>query len=275
MQQRRARKLSVKDQRAKKPKTRKLSVSISSSDDRQKGLIKRLRRERDQALQLQAASAEVLRAIGSSRGGELTSVFEAMLANALRICEAKFGHILLYDGERFHAAYLHDVPASYRAFWEQHGPIRPKPNTGLGLLVRTKQIAHIPDLKAHSAYAEREPLRIVTVDQAGARSFLSVPMLKENELIGAIVIYRQEVQPFTERQIDLVKIFANQGGRRRRPTSLRSSAARPSTCSRCWIRWSKRPHGCARPRAPLFRSARARFIAMWRRSLTRRSISPS
>lgn len=210
MHRRRATKRTAKVQRPKASKTRNLPLAVTSSDDRQRELIKRLRRERRQLLRLQAASAEVLKVIGSSRYGETKSVFEAMLANAMRICEAKFGHILLYDGERFHAAHLHDVPASYRAFWEQHGPIRPSPNTGLGRLVQTKQIAHIPDLKAHSAYAQREPLRVVTVDQAGARSFLCVPMLKENELIGAIVIYRQEVKPFTEKQIDLVKTFADQ-----------------------------------------------------------------
>src|SRR6266404_7735695 len=128
----------------------------------------------------------------------------------MRICEAKFGHLLLYDGESFLATHLHDVPPSYREYWEEHAPIRPGPNTGLGRLARSKQVAHIPDLKADSAYAEREPLRVVTVQQAGARSFLAVPMLKENKLIGAIVIYRKEVRPFTEKQIELVQNFAAQ-----------------------------------------------------------------
>src|SRR5690349_21820607 len=94
-------------------------------------LLERLTRERDDAVERQVASAEVLKIISSSPG-ELKSVFEAMLASALRICEAKFGHILLYDGERFQATHLHDVPSAYRTFWEEHGPILPSPNTGLG-----------------------------------------------------------------------------------------------------------------------------------------------
>ena len=152
----------------------------------------------------------MLRVVSASPGN-MKPVFEAMLANALRICEAKFGHILLYDGERYHAAHLHDVPSSYREFWEQHGPIRPGPTTGLARLARTKQVAHIPDIKADSVYAaEREPLRVVTVEQAGARTLLAVPMVKDDVLIGAIIIYRQEVRPFSEKQIDLVKNFAAQ-----------------------------------------------------------------
>jgi hypothetical protein len=197
-----------KGQRAKKP-ARARKASAAHSEHAQEQLLERLRRERDEAVELQAASAEVLKIISSSPG-ELKSVFEAMLASALRICKAKFGHILLYDGERYHATHLHDVPPSYRAFWQQHGPIRPSPNTALWRLARTKQVAHIPDLKADSAYAEREPLRVVTVEQAGARSFVAVPMLKEKELIGAIVIYRQEVQPFAPIQIELVQNFAAQ-----------------------------------------------------------------
>ncbi len=162
-----------------------------------------------ESLEQQTATSEVLKVISASPG-DMKPVFESILSNALRICEAKFGHLLLYDGESFQATHLHDVPPSYREYWEQHAPIRPGPNTGLGRLARTKQVAHIPDLKADSGYAERDPLRVATVDQAGARSFLAVPMLKENRLIGAIVIYRKEVRPFTEKQIELVKNFAAQ-----------------------------------------------------------------
>jgi GAF domain-containing protein len=140
-----------------------------------------------ESLDRQTATSEVLRVISTSPG-DMKPVFEAILANALRICEAKFGHILLYDGECYHAAHLHDVPPSYRQFWEQHGPLRPGPNTGLAQLARTKQITHIPDLKADPTYAAREPLRVITVDEAGARTFLGVPMVTENKLVGAVVI---------------------------------------------------------------------------------------
>ena len=163
-----------------------------------------------ETLEQQTATSEVLWVVSASPG-DMKPVFEAMLANALRICEAKFGHLLLYDGELYHAAHLHDVPPSYREFWERNGPIRPGPNTALARLARTKQVAHIPDLKANSVYAnEREPLRVVTVDHAGARTLLAAPMVKDDQLIGAIVIYRQEVRPFTDKQIELVQNFAAQ-----------------------------------------------------------------
>src|SRR5262249_37881789 len=82
-----------------------------------------------------------------------------------------------------------------------HGPIRPAPNTGLARIARTKQVVHIPNLKADSAYSEREPLRVVTVEHAGARSLVAVLMLKENKLIGAIVIYRQELRPLLTNRV--------------------------------------------------------------------------
>lgn len=169
----------------------------------------RLLNELRESLQQQIATSEVLKIISSSRG-ELEEVFQVMLANAMSICEAKFGHLLLYDGEGFSAAYLHDVPPSYREYWKQHQPIKANPNTGIGRIAHTRQVVHITDLKAEQAYTERDPLRVVTVEGAGARSFLLVPMLKEDELIGAIVIYRQEVRPFTEKQIELLQNFASQ-----------------------------------------------------------------
>src|SRR5215475_8634537 len=145
--QRGAGKRSARGQPAKKHKAaRKTSTARSSIDLTKTQLVKRLTRERDEAVESQAASAEVLKVIGSSPG-DMTPVFEAMLANAMRICDAKFGHILLYDGERYHATHLHDVPPAYRRFWERHNPLRPSPNTGLARLARTRQVAHIPDMK--------------------------------------------------------------------------------------------------------------------------------
>jgi GAF domain-containing protein/anti-sigma regulatory factor (Ser/Thr protein kinase) len=165
-------------------------------------------RELTEALERQTATSDMLSVISSSPG-DLKPVFEAMLSNAMRICEAKFGHLLLYDGESFHAAHLQNVPPAYREIWER-GPMRPTQNNGLGRIVRTKQVVHIPDITADLAYAERDPLRIATVELAGARSFLSVPMLKEGQLVGAIVLYSQEVRTFTEKQIGLLASFANQ-----------------------------------------------------------------
>ena len=169
----------------------------------------RLLSELRESLQRQTATADVLKVVSASPG-DMTPVFDAMLRNAMRLCEAKFGHILLYDGEGFHATHLHDAPKVYREYWEKHGPIRPSPNTGLGRIVREKRMFHIPDLKAEAAYIARDPLRVITVEEAGARSFVGVPMLKDDKLIGAIVIYRQEVRPFTEKQIELLQNFAAQ-----------------------------------------------------------------
>jgi GAF domain-containing protein len=161
-----------------------------------------------ESLEQQTATAEVLRVISSSPS-ELQPVFQAMLVNAMRICEAEFGHLLLYDGEHFRAAYLHNLPPAYRKFWEQ-GPVRVSSKLALGRLPQTKEVVQISDMKADPAYADGDPLRVATVDLGGAQTLLCVPMLKENQLVGAIVIYRQEVRRFSEKQIELVKNFAAQ-----------------------------------------------------------------
>jgi len=161
-----------------------------------------------EALEQQTATSEVLRAITGSPG-DLKPVFEAILTNARRLCEAKFGHLLIYDGERFRVAAVHAAPSILTDFLNR-GPFPAGAATGLGRLASTKRVVHVADLKAEQAYLDRDPLRVATVEGAGARTGLAVPMLKENKLVGAIVIYRQEVRPFTDRQIELVSTFADQ-----------------------------------------------------------------
>jgi two-component system, NtrC family, sensor kinase len=165
-------------------------------------------RDLTESLEQQTATSEVLEAISSS-SGDLQLVFKSMLSNALRICEAKFGQLLLFDGRGFLASELHNTPAAYTELFKR-GPLVPGPNTGLGRLIATKKVIHIPDVTSGSLYAERDPLRIATVEILQARTLLAVPMLKDIELVGAIIIYRQEVRPFSHRQIDLVTNFAAQ-----------------------------------------------------------------
>jgi signal transduction histidine kinase len=169
--------------------------------------LKSCRRELAEALEEQTATSEVLRVISSSPG-KLEAVFEAMLANALRICDAKSGQLLLYDGEKFRNAALHNVPQAYRDMWQQ--PMHPGPQTGLARMARAKQVAHIADVTAEQVYLQRDPLRVATVEILGARSFVAVPLLKDNELVASMAIYRQELRPFTDKQIALLQNFAAQ-----------------------------------------------------------------
>jgi GAF domain-containing protein/anti-sigma regulatory factor (Ser/Thr protein kinase) len=167
-----------------------------------------LTHELREASEQQSATAEVLRVISNS-AGELDPVFEAMLANAVRICQANFGVLFRFEGGVARAAAMFGVPAAFVEFW-QRGPRRPGPRTALGRLVETKQTIHIVDVKAEPAYIDGESIFVAAVTLGGFRTLVNVPMLKENELIGAIAIYRQEVKPFTHKEIALVENFASQ-----------------------------------------------------------------
>ena len=164
--------------------------------------------ELSESLEQQTATADVLQVISSSPG-DLQPVFESMLNNALRICEAQFGNMLLFDGKGLVPAEMHNSPAVFSDMFKS-GPLIPGPNTALGRVIAGKQVVHIADVMAGDAYVERDPLRIITVESLRARTLLAVPMLKERELIGIITIYRQEVRSFTDKQIALVSNFASQ-----------------------------------------------------------------
>jgi GAF domain-containing protein len=164
--------------------------------------------ELSEALEQQTATSDVLRVISSSPG-ELAPVFQAILENATRICAAKIGILFRYENGAYTAIATLGVSPAYLEYLNR-GPIWPGPATGLGRVASSRQTIHIVDTQAEQVYAEREPLRVATAELGGARSLLNVPMLKEGELIGAIGIYRQEVRPFTEKQIALVTNFAHQ-----------------------------------------------------------------
>ena len=163
----------------------------------------RLLNELRESLQQQTATSDVLKVISSSPG-ELEPVFQAMLANAVRICEAKYGVLFRYRGAEFYSAASVGVPPAYEENLRQRGSFRPEIGAPLGRLLQTKQLVHTADelaeLNSPSPAAKF----------GGARSLIAVPMFKDNDLVGAIVIYRQEVRPFTDKQIELVKNFAAQ-----------------------------------------------------------------
>ena len=165
-------------------------------------------RDLAESLEQQTATSEVLQVISASPG-ELEPVFQKMLENATRICGANFGTMALYDGDSFLTVALYNVPDAY-ASAQMDKPIRPHPKSGLGTLVRTRQVVHIEDLRTQPPYLEGDPAVVAMSDLAGARTLVIVPMLRENQLIGSIGIYRQEVRPFADKQIELVANFAKQ-----------------------------------------------------------------
>jgi len=170
----------------------------------------RLLNELRESLQQQTATAEVLRVISSSPG-DLGPVYRALLENAVRICRAKFAAMYLANGETFRLTAEHDAPAAWVEQRRSEGVFRPHPDSGLGLIAAKRQVAYIPDLMQQRAYIERDPRVVANVELAGYRSVLAVPMFKEeNELIGAIVIYHQEVRPFSDKQVALLTNFAAQ-----------------------------------------------------------------
>jgi GAF domain-containing protein len=175
-------------------------------------LLTELRQRTDdltESLEQQTATSEVLGVISSSPG-RLEPIFQSMLDNAVRICEAKFGFMNRYEGNTWRIVAVHGAAPAYTEFLQQHGYKRPGPQTVVSRIATTKQLVHITDLAASRDYAERDPVVVAAVELGGVRTMLGVPMLKEGELIGAILLYRQEVRPFTDKQIALVQNFAAQ-----------------------------------------------------------------
>jgi GAF domain-containing protein len=167
-----------------------------------------LAHELGEAREQQIAASEVLQIISRS-AGEPRPVFEALLENATMLCEANYGAMWLREGDAFRGAAFHgDLPAAYTEQFET--PFRPSAEEALARVAHTRKPVHIADFRKYRAYLERRPLAVAGVEVAGIRTFFVVPMLKHNELVGAIAIYRREMRPFTNSQILLVQNFAAQ-----------------------------------------------------------------
>jgi GAF domain-containing protein len=161
-----------------------------------------------EALERQTATSDVLQVISSS-SGDLEPAFRTVLENAVRLCDAKFGTINRWDGEALHLVATHKVPPAFAEF-RRRTPFRPGPENPISRMLMTRTVIHFNDLAAEQGYIERNPTFVAAVELGGVRTFLAVPMVKDNELIGVVIVYRQEVRPFTDKQIELVKNFAAQ-----------------------------------------------------------------
>jgi GAF domain-containing protein len=183
-------------------------------------------RELSDALEQQTATSEVLRVISSSPG-ELGTVFQTMLVNATKVCEATFGNLTLWEGDGFRAVAVHGETAfTERRKQQPKINIVGYPTLPLARLAASKSVVHVADFRTEQVYLERHPPTVELVEVGGARTLLCVPMLKEDNLIGAIVLYRQEVRPFTNKQIELVKKLRRSGRHRDRERAPAQRAAR-------------------------------------------------
>ena len=189
------------------PKARRHGSSVAAGKETN---VARLTRELHEALEQQTATSEMLQVISSSPG-ELQPVFDAMLANATRICDAKFATLYLRDGDGLRVvAATHDAPLAYLQARKPGMQFQPPSDTPLGRAAATKKVAQIIDVSALQSYRDRHPVIVAAVELGGFRTILGVPMLKKGELIGVITVNRQEVRPFTDKQIKLVENFAAQ-----------------------------------------------------------------
>ena len=198
--------------KAAKPRARnppKGAAGPTSSSAAERTEIGRLTRELDEALERQTAASEVLQTI-SRYPGDLQPVFQAMLAKAVRLCGAKFGNIYRWDGDALTLVATHNTPAALAEARKRTPILRFGRKNPVGHMIATKSVVHVDDAAASEAYIENDPATVAAVDLGGTRTFVAVPILKENELLGAFALARQEVRPFTNRQIELVKSFAAQ-----------------------------------------------------------------
>jgi len=183
---------------------------VEQSPDEQKALISELALSLEDALRRERAIGEVLRIISRARG-DLQEVIAAVLDHALELCDAEFGILFDYaPAEGFRASFTKGIPGPFEDWLVQRGTFRVGSASGLGRLETSHVPVNIADVRTEAVYREGDPLRLATADLGGARSFVAIPMIAGDRLIGAFTIYRQTVRPFDEKTLETVQIFADQ-----------------------------------------------------------------
>ena len=196
----------ARHRKALKPKRRDASKTASSSAPVQDAEVARLTRELNEAVEQQTATAEVLHLMSGSHG-DLARVFDTILANATRLCQANFGLMHLHEGDAFRTVAMHNAPSAFAKLRRRKPVIRARP---LLRMAATKQVIHIADITKDEASQQRDLDVAAFIELTGVRTLLGIPMLKDDSVIGAIVFYRTEVRPFTDKQTELLKNFAAQ-----------------------------------------------------------------
>ena len=200
--------------RTKKPKRNNAPTAAPPASSTLADLqeqVSALTRELAEAREQQTATSEVLQVISSSPG-ELEPVFGTMLANATRLCEAPFGGLFLRDASILRLVASHVPPSAPAAIFQPGSELvlSDYPTHPLARMVNSKEVAQIPDMRTDQSYIERNARIVRFVESVGARTVLCVPMLKDNEYVGAFIVFRREVRPFTDKQVELVQNFAAQ-----------------------------------------------------------------
>lgn len=174
-------------------------------------VISELALDLEDALSRERALSEVLTIIGASRG-DLDRVIPAILQYALELCDAEFGILFqCEEPDRFRASFTSGIPSAFETWFTERGAFTPGPGTAMGRMSVTREVVNIVDVRAEPIAHSDDPLRQATIDLGGARSFVAIPMLSGETLVGAFSIYRQKIRPFDEAAIRLAGIFAGQG----------------------------------------------------------------
>jgi signal transduction histidine kinase/putative methionine-R-sulfoxide reductase with GAF domain/DNA-binding FrmR family transcriptional regulator len=206
--------------KAKSPKRRAAPAVVrrqgsSNTDlkeqlDQRTGELIEARKLLAEALERQTATSDVLQVISSSPGN-LASVFQAMLENAVRLCVANFGTLWLKEqDDKFRSVAIYNLPQELAEAREREPVVAFAPATGIGRVVSTKKVLHVADMAQDHAYLEGNPRAVLLVERGGARTVMFTPIIKDDQVIGVSTIYRREVRPFTDKQIELVSNFASQ-----------------------------------------------------------------